>query len=259
MLLFAPLSSLSLFPGPPQFLSLSLIAGISLLPSPAELEALLLSLKVALVASFVSLLPAICIAWLLVRSQIRGKIFLNVLVHAPLVLPAVVIGYFLLLGFGVHGPIGSVLEDVFGIRLVFTTAGAMLASAVMSFPLMVRAIRLSLEVVDPGLEFAARSLGASRFDAFLSITLPLMLPGVLAGFIMGFAASLGEFGATITFASNVAGETRTLPLAIYTALQTPDGEQIAMRLVMFSSILAILALVISEVAEQWTRRMVFGR
>lgn len=232
---------------------------INLLPGTAELSALALSLKVALAASLLSLIPAIAAAWFLARSRLPGKTLVNVLVHAPLVLPAVVVGYLLLLLFGVRGPAGAALNDLFGIRLVFTTEGAVLAAAVMSFPLMVRAIRLSLETVDQGYEFAARSLGASRFDCFRSITLPLMLPGILAGFVMAFAASLGEFGATITFASNVAGETRTLPLAIYTALQTPDGDAIALRLVLLSSVLAIAALVLSELAEQWTRRMVHGR
>ena len=178
----------------------------------AELAALLLSLKIAVIASLLSLPIAIAAAWLLDRLGWVGRTVLNVIVYAPLVLPAVVIGYLLLLIFGVRGPVGGWLNDVFGVRLVFTTAGAVLAAAVMSFPLMVRAMRLSLEAIDPGLQFAARTLGASRLDVFMTVTLPLMLPGILAGFVMAYAASLGEFGATITFASNVAGETRTLPL-----------------------------------------------
>lgn len=226
---------------------------------PAEFEALWLSLRIALAASVLSLLPAIAVAWALTRAGWFWRTVLNVIVHAPLVLPAVVIGYLLLIVFGVRGPVGAWLDATFGIRLVFTTAGAVIAAAVMSFPLMVRAIRLSLEVIDPGLEFAARSLGATRLDAFLTITLPLILPGILAGFVMAYAASLGEFGATITFASNVAGETRTLPLAIYTAIQTPDGDVTAMRLVVLSTILALLALAASEVVEQRARRMVYGR
>ena len=224
-----------------------------------ELETLWLSLQIALMASALNLLPAIGAAWLLNRSGVVWRALLNVLVHAPLVLPAVVIGYLLLLTFGVRGPIGAWLDDTFGVRLVFTTAGAVVAAAVMSFPLVVRAVRLALDVIDPGLEFAARSLGATRLDAFLTITLPLMLPGIFAGFVMAFAASLGEFGATITFASNVAGETRTLPLAIYTAIQSPGGDEIALRLAVLATLLALIALGLSELIEQRVRRMVYGR
>lgn len=225
----------------------------------AELEALRLSLQVALAASVFSLAPAIAAAWLMNRAGWFWRTILNVIVHAPLVLPAVVIGYLLLVVFGVRGPVGGWLNETFGVRLVFTTTGAIVAAAVMSFPLMVRAIRLSMDVIDPGLEFAARSLGATRLDAFFSITLPLMLPGILAGFVMAYAASLGEFGATITFAANVAGETRTLPLAIYTAIQSPGGDETAMRLVVLSSILALLALGVSELVEQRAKRMIYGQ
>jgi molybdate transport system permease protein len=181
-----------------------------------------------------------------------------VLVHAPLVLPPVVIGYLLLLTFGVRGPVGGWLNETFGIRLVFSSAGAVLAAAVMAFPLMVRAVRLSLDAVDQGLELAARTLGATRLDAFLTVTLPLMLPGILAGAIMAFAASLGEFGATITFASNVEGQTRTLPLAIYTATQMPDGDRIALRLVTIAIVLSLVALALSEAVERWARRTIYG-
>jgi molybdate transport system permease protein len=229
-----------------------------MMPSALELEALALSLKVAVVASIACLLPAIAVAWVLARTRWPGRTLLNVLVHAPLVLPPVVVGYLLLLTFGVKGPVGRWLYDMFGIRLVFTTAGAVLAAAVMALPLMVRAVRLSLEAVDQGLEFAARSLGASRLDAFLTVTLPLMLPGILAGAIMAFAASLGEFGATITFASNVEGQTRTLPLAIYTATQVPDGDAAALRLVLIAIALSLFALALSEYAERWARRTVYG-
>ncbi len=225
----------------------------------AELEAMRLSLIIALQASAYCLLPAIAAAWALNRSNWFWRAVLNVIVHAPLVLPAVVIGYLLLVVFGVRGPVGAPLQDWFAIRLVFTTAGAVLAAAVMAFPLMVRAIRASLDVIDPGLAFAARTLGATRTDVFVSITLPLMLPGILAGFVMAYAASLGEFGATITFASNIAGETRTLPLAIYTAIQTPGGDGLAMRLVLLSSILALVSLALSELVEQRARQMVYGR
>ncbi len=226
--------------------------------SPIEIEALVLSLRVALIASALCLVPAIGVAWLLVRSRMPGKIILNVLAHAPLVLPPVVIGYLLLLTFGVRGPVGGWLNDTFGIRLVFSSAGAILAAAVMAFPLTVRAVKLSLEAVDQGFEFAARSLGASRRDAFLTITLPLMLPGILSGLLMAFAASLGEFGATITFASNVEGQTRTLPLAIYTATQMADGDAIALRLVILAILLSLIALTLSELAERWARRTIYG-
>jgi molybdate transport system permease protein len=223
-----------------------------------ELEALTLSLQVAALASLACLLPAIGVAWLLARTRMPGKTILNVVAHAPLVLPPVVIGYLLLLTFGVKGPVGRWLNDVFGWRLVFTSGGAILAAAVMAFPLMVRAIRLSLDAVDQGLEFAARSLGASRLNAFVTVTLPLMLPGILAGLIMAFASSLGEFGATITFASNVEGQTRTLPLAIYTATQVPDGDAAALRLVLIAIVLSLFALALSEVAERWARLRVYG-
>jgi molybdate transport system permease protein len=223
-----------------------------------EIEALWLSLRVATVAALLALPFALGAAWLLARTRFWGWSLLNVVVHAPLVLPPVVIGYLLLLVFGVRGPVGAWLNDTLGIRLVFTSAGAVLAAAVMAFPLMVRAIRLSLDGVDRGLEFAARSLGATRLDAFVTVTLPLMLPGILAGFMLAFAASLGEFGATITFASNVAGETRTLPLAIYTATQTPDGDRAALRLVLIAITLSLAALALSEAAERWTRRMIYG-
>lgn len=223
-----------------------------------EIEALTLSLRVAALASLACLPPALVVAWLLSRTQMPGKTLLNVVVHAPLVLPPVVIGYLLLLTFGIRGPIGANLQELFGIRLVFSSAGAVLAAAVMAFPLMVRAIRLSLDAVDQGLEFAARSLGATRLDAFATVTMPLMLPGILSGFMMAFASSLGEFGATITFASNVEGQTRTLPLAIYTAIQTPDGDAAALRLVLIAIVLALLALAASEAVERWARRMIYG-
>lgn len=226
--------------------------------SSVEIEALWLSLRIALLATAFSLPLAIAAAWVLARTNLPGKAILNVLVHAPLVLPPVVIGYLLLLTFGVRGPVGHWLNDVFGVRLVFTSAGAALAAAVMSFPLMVRAIRLSIDTLDRGLEFAARSLGATRLDAFLTVTLPLMLPGIFAGFVLAFAASLGEFGATITFASNVEGETRTLPLAIYTATQTPDGDAAALRLVLIAIVLSLVALGASEAIERWARRAIFG-
>ncbi|MCC7121395.1 MAG: molybdate ABC transporter permease subunit [Gammaproteobacteria bacterium] len=213
-------------------------------------EVLGLSLEVAALATAVSLVPAVGIAWLLARCRFPGRMLLDALVHAPLVLPPVVVGYFLLLLFGVRGPIGGWLLDTFGIRLAFTEAGAALAGAVMGFPLLVRSVRLGLEAVDRGLETAARTLGASPLDAFVTITLPLMLPGILAGLVLSFAACLGEFGATITFAANIPGETRTLTLAIYTALQTPGGETVAAQLVAVSLALAMTAIALAE----WSNR-----
>ncbi len=212
----------------------------------AELEALRLSLQVALIAVIFSLPAAILVAWLLARFDFAGKSLLDAVVHLPLVLPPVVIGYFLLVVLGTKGPIGSWLAETFGIRLVFTRWGAATAAAVMSFPLMVRAIRLALEAVDRGLEAAARTLGASRLDVFFNVTLPLMLPGIVAGCIVAFAAALGDFGATITFVGNVQGETQTLSLAIYSLTQTPDGDAAALRLVLLSLALALAALFISE-------------
>ena len=214
--------------------------------SPAELQAVWLSLKIAGRAVLFGLPPAVAMAWLLARHDFWGKALLDGLVHMPLILPPVVVGYLLLLLFGVRGPAGTLLFDWFGVRLVFTSAGAALATAVMAFPLMVRAARLGLEAVDPGLEAAARTLGAGPFDRFVTITLPLMLPGILAGAIIGFAAGLGEFGAVITFASNVQGETQTLPLAIYAALQSPGGDATAARLATVSFGLALAFLLLSE-------------
>lgn len=214
--------------------------------SPEEWSAVRLSLEVATRSVAVSLLPAIGMAWLLARGRFPGRVLLDALVHLPLVVPPVVVGWGLLMLFGVRGPIGGPLNDWFGIRLVFTTDGAALATAVMSFPLIVRAIRLSLEGVDRGLEAAARTLGAGPVDRFVTVTLPLMAPGVLAGAVTAFAAGLGEFGAVITFVSNIPGETQTLPLAIYIATQTPGGEAVAARLAAISFGLAISGLLLAE-------------
>lgn len=219
-----------------------------------ELAALRLSLDVAGRAVLLNLLPAIAIAWLLARRRFAGRTLLDAFVHLPLVLPPVMVGYLLLLLMGVHGPLGRWLDQLFGLRLVFTTGGAAIATAVMSFPLMVRAIRLSLEGIDSGLEEAARTLGAGPVDRFLSITLPLMLPGVLAGAVTAFAAGLGEFGAVVTFVSNIPGETRTLPLALYAALQTPDGDALAARLAMLSFALGLAGLLAGEVLSRSLRR-----
>lgn len=209
-------------------------------------DALRLSLSVAARSVLFSLPVAILIAWLLTRRRFVGRTVLDAFVHLPLVLPPVVVGYLLLVLFGARGPIGGWLDREFGIQLVFTTAGAALATAVMSFPLMVRAIRLSLDSVDRRLEDAARTLGAGPLDRFFSVTLPLMLPGVLAGAVTAFAAGLGEFGAVITFVSNIPGETRTLPLALYTAIQSPGGDALAARLALVSFSLGLGGLLAAE-------------
>jgi molybdate transport system permease protein len=199
---------------------------------------------------------AIGLAFALARGRFPGRLALDAVAHLPLVLPPVVVGWLLLLIFGLHGAIGAWLYAVFGVRLVFTKAGAVLACAVMILPLMLRAIRLSLEAVDPGLEQAARTLGAGAWDRFATITLPLAAPGVLVGAIIGFAASLGEFGAVITFAANIPGQTQTLPLAIYTALQVPGGEETAARLSLISVVLAVVFLVAAETLNRRVRARV---
>jgi molybdate transport system permease protein len=223
--------------------------------SAAESEALRLSLSVASRSVLISAPFAILLAWLLTRRQFLGRTVLDAFVHLPLVLPPVVVGYLLLLLFGTRGPIGGWLQHSFGIELIFTRNGAALATAVMSFPLMVRAMRISLENVDRGLEDAARTLGAGAIDRFATITLPLMLPGVLAGAITAFSAALGEFGAVITFVSNIPGETRTLPLALYSALQTPGGDAAAARLALISCILGFGGLLLSEWFARRVRRL----
>lgn len=221
----------------------------------AEVDAVRLSLSIALRSVLFSLPLAILVAWLLTRRKLRGGLLLDAFVHLPLVLPPVVVGYLLLLLFGMRGPIGGWLYANFGIQLVFTSAGAALATAVMSFPLMVRAIRISLEGVDAGLEDAARTLGAGAWDRFFTVTLPLMLPGILAGAVTAFSAGLGEFGAVITFVSNIPGETRTLPLALYTALQTPGGDAVAARLATVSFSLGLIGLITAEFIARRVRRM----
>ncbi|MBS0642550.1 MAG: molybdate ABC transporter permease subunit [Proteobacteria bacterium] len=214
--------------------------------TPEEWEAVRLTLAVAARAVGVGLPLAIVVAWILARMQFPGKAALNALVHLPLVLPPVVTGWLLLVLFGVRGPLGSILYEWFGIRLVFTTAGAALACAVMTFPIMIRSIRLSLEAVDPKLEHAARTLGAGRWDRMINVTLPLASPGILVGGIVAYATCLGEFGAVITFAANIPGQTQTLPLAIYSALQVPGGEQKAAQLSIVSLMLALAGLLLSE-------------
>lgn len=227
--------------------------------SPAEAQALWLSLKTGLVGTALSLPFGIAAAWLLARRDFRGKVFVDGLVHLPLVLPPVVTGYVLLLLFGHNGPVGHWLESWFGLSFAFNWKGAALASAIMGFPLMVRAIRLSFEAVDPKLEAAARTLGASTTDTFTSITLPLILPGIIAGSLLGFARALGEFGATITFVANIPGETQTLPIALYSALQLPDGEIRALRFVLLSLLLAAVALLASEYLARAAQKRIRGR
>ena len=222
--------------------------------TPAETDALVLSLRVATWCVVATLPLGLAVAWVLARHEFYGKSLLNGVVHLPLVLPPVAVGYLLLLALGRHGPVGGWLYDSFGITVAFTQAGAVVASAVMAFPLMVRAIRLSLESVDRRLEAAAEVLGSGPWRLFFTITLPLIAPGILAGSILAFARSLGEFGATITFVSNIAGETRTLPLALYTMAQTPDSETAALRLVIISIVLAMLALIGSEIAARRLRQ-----
>ena len=228
------------------------------MPTPAEAEALLLSLRVAVWSVLGSLPPAVALAWLLARTRFPGHALLNGLLHLPLVVPPVVIGYLLLVFLGRRGPGGALLENVFGITLGFTWQGAAVASAIVAFPLMLRAIRQSIEAVDRRLEQAARTLGASSANAFCTVTLPLIAPGVVAGMVLSFARSLGEFGATITFVSSIPGETRTLPLALYAATQVPGGEPQATRLVVISVVLAMAALVGSEWLARRTRRYAGG-
>lgn len=214
--------------------------------SPEEWQAVALSLRVSLAATLLSLPFAILIAWLLARKSFPGHDLLSGIVHLPLVLPPVVTGYLLLLSFGTQGPIGSVLKQM-GIVLAFNWKGAALAAAVMSFPLTVRAIRLGFEAVDPRLEQAAATLGAPRVWIFLTVTLPLIFPALLAGATLGFAKAMGEFGATITFVSNIPGQTQTIPSAIYALLQSPNGDAKAMRLVMISAVVAMAAVILSEI------------
>ena len=221
----------------------------------AEIAALRLSLAVAGRSVLISLLPAVFLAWLLTRRRFPGRMLVDAAVHLPLVLPPVVVGYLLLVLLGTRGPLGGWLDRTFGVQLVFTTLGAAVATAVMSFPLMVRAIRISLESVDRGLEDAARTLGAGPWRRFATITLPLMLPGVLAGSVTAFAAGLGEFGAVITFASNIPGETQTLPLAIYAATQTAGGDAVAARLAGISFALAVGGLLLAEFVARRMHRL----
>jgi molybdate transport system permease protein len=225
---------------------------------PQEWQAVALSLRVSLWATAVSLPLGVAVALALARGRFPGRGLLNGLVHLPLILPPVVTGYLLLLAFGPQGPLGAPLEAV-GVVFAFRWTGAALAAGIMGFPLMVRAIRLSIEAVDPRLEEASATLGASRVWVFLTVTLPLILPGVLAGAALAFAKAMGEFGATITFVSNIPGETQTLPSAIYAFLQVPGGEAAALRLAGVSVAVALGALVVSEFVAVRAARRVAGR
>ena len=226
--------------------------------APDELEAIRLSLKVALWATFGSLPLGLLVAYALARWQFPGKLLLDGLVHLPLVMPPVVTGYLLLLTFGKRGPIGAPLAEYLGIVFSFRWTGAALACGVMAFPLLVRAVRLSFEAVDRRLEDAAGTLGASRLWVFATVTLPLAMPGVVAGMVLAYAKALGEFGATITFVSNIPGETQTLPSAIYTFTQVPGGETGALRLTLVSIGLALAAMIASELLARPVARMVRG-
>jgi molybdate transport system permease protein len=226
--------------------------------TPAEWEVVQLSLKVAFWSVLCSLPLAVAVAMLLARCNFPGKSVFDAVVHLPLVLPPVVIGYFLLLLLGRRGPVGAFLDENFGIIVAFRWTGAAIAAGIMGFPLMVRAIRLSVEAVDNGLEAAARTLGATRWRVFFTVTLPLTLPGILTGALLSFARGLGEFGATITFVSNIPGETRTLPLAIYTQTQVPGGDAAALRLSIIAIVLSLLALMLSEWLVQRALRRAKG-
>lgn len=224
--------------------------------TPAEWTIVRLSVQIAAMATAISLPFGIWVAWVLARKEFWGKQLVNGLVHLPLILPPVVTGYMLLVVFGRQGWIGGPLFELTGLTLAFRWTGAALAGAIMAFPLMVRAIRLAFEAIDPGLEEAAGTLGAGRWAVFRRISLPLALPGVIAGAILAFAKAMGEFGATITFVSNIPGQTQTLPSAIYAFLQVPGGEEAAFRLVIISVIVAMGALVASELLARRVARRI---
>ena len=226
--------------------------------TPLEWDVLGLSLRVAFWSVLISLPPAVAVAMLLARGRFPGKTLFDAFVHLPLVLPPVVVGFLLLLLFGRQGLLGALLDDWFGLVIAFKWTGAALAAAIMGFPLMVRAIRLSLESIDLKLEAAARTLGADAMRVFLTVTLPLALPGILTGMLLSFARSLGEFGATITFVSNIPGETQTLPLAIYGYTQTPGGDVQALRLSLIAVLLSLAALFISELLVRRATKRIMG-
>ncbi|MEP2829099.1 molybdate ABC transporter permease subunit [Parvibaculum sp.] len=229
-----------------------------MLLTPAEAQALWLSLKIGFAGALLSLPFGLLAAWLLSRKSFPGKFALDLFVHLPLVMPPVVTGYLLLLTFGTRGLLGQWMQETLGLTIAFNWKGAALAAAIMGFPLLVRALRLSFDAVDRKLEQAARTLGATQWDVLRSITLPLIMPGLLTGLLLAFARGLGEFGATITFVANIPGETQTLPIALYSALQSPGGEIRALRLLVLSVVLAIGALAASEIFAARMRRRIFG-
>lgn len=221
--------------------------------SPEECAVLWLSTRVAVFCAAAVAIPGIACGWLLARTHFRGKFLVDTILHAPLVMPPVVTGYLLLLLLGRRGVLGGILYRYFGITVAFTWKAAVIASAVMAFPLMVRAVRVAIEMADPKLEQAARTLGAGPLRTFVTITLPLARPGILAGLVLSFARSLGEFGATIVFAGNIPGETRTLPLAVFSYMQIPNGDAAALRLVLISLLLSFGALIVSELVSRRLR------
>ncbi len=227
--------------------------------TPEEISALLLSLRVSGTALAISLPFAIAVAYILARKNFPGKIFIDGVIHLPLVLPPVATGFALLILLGRKGPIGSFLYEIFGITLAFRWTGAAVAAAVMAFPLIVRPIRLAFDAIDPRLEAAAATLGANPMWVFLSVTLPLAIPGVVSALVLGFAKCLGEFGATITFVSNIPDETRTLPLALYTYTQVPGGEGPALRLAGIAVVISFAALIVAEVLASRTKRRIYLR
>jgi molybdate transport system permease protein len=214
--------------------------------SPIEIEAIYLSMKISLWAVLAGLIPGIAAAYVLARKNFPGKLLLDGLIHVPLVIPPVVTGYLLLITFNDNAPMGKLLNSIFGVGIAFSWRGAVVASVVMSMPLLVRSVRLSIEGIDRGLEEAAKTLGAKRWRVFFTVTLPLSVPGIITGTVLAFARSLGEFGATITFVSNIPGETRTLPVALYNLTQTPGTEAAALRLCIISIGLSVAAIAASE-------------
>ncbi len=227
--------------------------------SDVEIEVIVLSLKVATLSTVISLPFAVAIGWLLARKEFVGKTFLDGILHLPLVLPPVITGYLLLLVFGTRGFVGQFLFETFGIRLAFAFPATVMASIIVSFPLVIRSVRLAIEMVDPGLEQAAQTLGANKFISFFTVTFPLALPGVIGGAVICFARSLGEFGATITFAGNIAGETQTLPLAVYSYMQVPGKESNAMWLVLITVIISFAALASSAWLVKKSKKRLGGR
>ncbi len=222
--------------------------------TPAEATAILLSIKVAVLSTVIAFPITLCIGWLLARKDFVGKSLAEGILHLPLVMPPVTTGYLLMLFFGTRGLVGGWLFETFGIRLAFNQSAAVLAAIVVSFPLMTRSIRTSMEMIDPAMEAASNTLGVSPFMTFFRVSLPLALPGVISGLVLGFARALGEFGATITFAGNIEGETRTIPMAVYAYMQTPGKEKATLRLVLISVIISLAAMILAEYLNKKANR-----